>query len=563
MLSNRFIYMAPLLVVLLSFLAVANADTGSISTSADIFDETGLLQTRLDVNRNGAGTEPQNQTKDSKEARDAKEARLHDQQAASIRQLVITLVAFVSLSIAWNVKSWLCCDPRSLAPYVAEFIGTYALVFTIGCAVITGTETWSILAIASVLMAMIYSTGSVSGGNLNPAVSLALYMAGKADMTLGKMLRYWIVQIVAGICAGKTYCALLSSANKTVAVAPGDGLWPWHGGLVEIVYTCMLAFVVLNVAMVDDKAGNSYYGLSIGFTIVAGGYAAGGISGAAFNPAVALGLQISSGSKISYGFMWSAFELGGGVLAALLFKLVRSQNANGKPTLISKLISEFLGTFFLVFTVALNLLTNSAGSTALSAAAALMSMIYALGDVSGAHFNPAVTVACYLRGAIPFPDPHRYMAMQLIAAACAGVLSTVFYDIPPQGVPHLVAGSGYSALGAGFIELMFTTILAYTVLSTATLRESNQNFGLAIGFCVVAGGFAGGAVSGGELNPAVSLGIVLASRGTGAAGSLMTLVIFVIWELSGGILAAILFHLTHPVESRKLTFMQQLQSNLS
>merc|ERR1719456_707025 len=71
--------------------------------------------------------------------------------------------------------------------------------------------------------------------------------------------------------------------------------------LVELLYTFMLCFVVLNVATAEDNAGNQYYGLAIGFVIIAGGYAAGNISGGAFNPAVALGVAAAS-AGLGFGF---------------------------------------------------------------------------------------------------------------------------------------------------------------------------------------------------------------------------------------------------------------------
>mmetsp|Transcript_64888 Transcript_64888/g.119396 ORF Transcript_64888/g.119396 Transcript_64888/m.119396 type:complete len:572 (-) Transcript_64888:88-1803(-) len=463
------------------------------------------------------------------------------------QEVALTLAAFSLFCAAWWAVAKSEADLSSYAPYVAEFVGTYALVFTVGCSVLTGDQegTWNALAIASVLMVMVYNTGAISGGHLNPAVSLALFVADK--MSWGTMLCYWAAQVLGGICAGFSYTLLMSHTG--VNVYPKDEHCWTHAGIVEVIYTCTLAFVVLNVAAVEEKAGNWYFGLSIGFTVVAGGYAAGAISGAAFNPAVALGLDLSSYKVgIGYGFVWTLFELVGGVLAGLLFKAVRRKEEGGivgKPTTAAKALSEFLGTFVLTLTVLLNIIVNSTGSTALSAAAALMAMIYALGDVSGAHFNPAVTLAIYLRGVIEPGQAVIYVAMQAGAAVCAGFLSTIFYDSPEKGFPELVPKMGYSDVGAGVIEMFFTTILAYTVLSTATCKTANQYFGLAIGFCVTVGGFAGGAVSGGELNPAVSIGVACASQSLGLSPLPMTMLVFIVFELSGGILADTLFRLTH------------------
>merc|ERR1719337_528481 len=157
----------------------------------------------------------------------------------------------------------------------------------------------------------------------------------------------------------------------------------------------MLCFTVLNVAC-SRKSGNTpnqFYGLAIGFVIIAGGYGAGAISGGAFNPAVAIGADLVS---IGLGFGWSvyyvAFEYLGALIAALLFRIIRPDEFNGLYFAASRhyglqprFMSEFVGTFVLVLTVCLNVLGGSV-ATAWSVTAALLSMIYSLADVSGAQF---------------------------------------------------------------------------------------------------------------------------------------------------------------------------------
>jgi len=213
---------------------------------------------------------------------------------------------------------------ESLAPYIAEFVGTFILVFTVGCCSITGSGTWNATAIGSVLMVMIYATGPVSGGNLNPAVSLALFLSGKID--LKKMLGYWAAQLVAGIVAGFCFCALLSPNN--VGIAAKAPFTVAHAAIVEIIYTFMICFVVLNCAGSKrnnpKEDGNQFFALAIGFVIIAGGYATGDISGACFNPAVSLGLDISS-HGITNGLIWAVVELLGACLAAILFRICRPE----------------------------------------------------------------------------------------------------------------------------------------------------------------------------------------------------------------------------------------------
>jgi aquaporin Z len=113
--------------------------------------------------------------------------------------------------------------------------------------------------------------------------------------------------------------------GKTLAPAPGDGISPLAALLVEILFTFALALVVLNVAATEKTKGNSYYGLAIGFTVVAGGLAASPISGGAFNPAVGIGPTIVhalvGGGTWSHLWLYIVGPLVGGALAALVFGL--------------------------------------------------------------------------------------------------------------------------------------------------------------------------------------------------------------------------------------------------
>lgn len=466
---------------------------------------------------------------------------------------------------------------QRIAPFIAEFLGTFVLVFTVGCCVLSpANSTWGAAAIASVLMAMIYGTGAISGGNLNPAVSFSLGITG--GLPWRTVLKYWAVQVIAGIAAGSCFSALFSPRSAAVGpVAP----FTWqYAFLAEAIYTFMLCFVVNNCAVSkrnnpkDD--GNQFYALAIGFVIVAGGYSAGTVSGACFNPAVSLGLA-STGSGLRWAFAWVGAELIGALLAAIAFRALRSEEyilpVDGLPAYVPKLrvrcMSEFLGAFMLVFTVGLNVTTGSP-ATAFSAAAALMCMIFSLGNVSGAHFNPAVTLAVVSsnRGKCSPADGLAYAAAQTVGGVLAGLLSAAFHKAGPNSSTTfgLGPGAGYGPMAAGVGELCFTFVLAYTVLACATvttpaswLTKQNFYFGLAIGSCVTAGGVAIGAVSGGELNPAVSIGIAtgsVAHHGVVAPPPFANCISFGLWELAGGLLASVVFRLTHPDEYQKVPLSQ-------
>jgi len=454
--------------------------------------------------------------------------------------------------------------PAALAKYVAEFLGTFVLVLTVSNCVLGGNPVWNATAIACSLMVMIYATGAVSGGNLNPAVSFALGLTGNLEWPV--VFKYWVAQILGGLAASAIACSI--HYPNTLSLGPVAPFTGCHAMVVEVLYTFMLCFVVLNCAASKQNNsptdGNQFFALAIGFVIVAGGYAVGGISGAAFNPAVAIGLDMRN-YACSWGIWYGIFELVGGALAACLYSVTRPEEMSGgdvsnyTATFSAKILSEFLGTFMLVVTVGFNIITGST-ATAFSAAASLMCMIYSLGNVSGAHFNPAVTVACVARGACASMDGIGYVLGQMLAGLCAGLLTAIFHAAGPSKDTTfaLKPGEGYTFSAAGVAELFFTFVLAYVVLATATtkrpssqLTAQNFYFGLAIGSCVTAGGFAIGSVSGGELNPAVSAGVAMMgimSPGSGPLPSYSYFIGFVLLELFGGLCAAVVFRLTHPRE---------------
>ncbi|MFN3978915.1 MAG: aquaporin [Caldilinea sp.] len=171
--------------------------------------------------------------------------------------------------------------------YVMEFIGTFFLVFTVVTAAVGGWAPlgFAPLAIGSVLMVMIFAGGHISGGHYNPAVSLAVFVRGKLPMN--DLIVYWVVQLVAGVVAALLASSLLGiSASAPLAVDLTKVI------VAEFLFTFALTFVVVNVATAKGTAGNSFYGLAIGFTVLSGAYAVGSISGGVFNPAVGTGITL-------------------------------------------------------------------------------------------------------------------------------------------------------------------------------------------------------------------------------------------------------------------------------
>lgn len=202
--------------------------------------------------------------------------------------------------------------------YIVEFIGTFFLVFTIGNVVLApGVGPLAPIAIGSALMVMIYAGGHISGGHFNPAVTLGVWMRGRCATS--DVPGYMTAQVVGGIVASVLTVALKDDPNLATPALPVA-----KSMIAEFVGTFALVWVVLNVATAKATAGNSYYGLAIGFTVMTMAFAVGGISGGAFNPAVAIGatmMHLINGSQV---WIHLVADFAGGAAAALAFKALAS-----------------------------------------------------------------------------------------------------------------------------------------------------------------------------------------------------------------------------------------------
>ena len=199
---------------------------------------------------------------------------------------------------------------------LVELIGTFFLVLVIGLTVIApGVSGMAPLAIGAVLMVMVYAGGPISGAHYNPAVTLAVWLRGKCKTK--DVSSYMGAQVLGAVLA-----ALLVGILKRGSYVSALSLEILPALLVELLFTFALAFVVLNVATSKKSAGNSYFGLAIGATVLAAAYAGGPISGGAFNPAVAVGITLMGLSSVSNLWIFLAANLAGGALAALVFRLV-------------------------------------------------------------------------------------------------------------------------------------------------------------------------------------------------------------------------------------------------
>ena len=198
--------------------------------------------------------------------------------------------------------------------FASEFIGTFFLVLTIGCTGMAAVpDVIPPLAIGAALMVMIYAGGHVSGAHYNPAVTTAVFLRGR--LPAAEVVPYMVAQLLGAAAAAGIVLSFTLAENVTPFYAH------LHAGFAaEFLFTFALAYVVLNVATAKATNGNSYFGLAIGFTVMAGAFAVGHVSGAAFNPAVAVGASILGLLPWSNLWLYLAADLLGGAVAAMVFK---------------------------------------------------------------------------------------------------------------------------------------------------------------------------------------------------------------------------------------------------
>jgi aquaporin Z len=208
--------------------------------------------------------------------------------------------------------------PRGTAQKLAaELIGTFFLVFTVGATVYSGSP-FAPLAIGASLMVMVYAGGHISGGHFNPAVTLAALVRGRIGP--GESVLYWITQLVAGVLAALVARGIVTRGHVTTLTLAGNGMTAAF--VAELLFTFALTYVVLNVATSRDHAGNGFYGLAIGFTVVVGAFAVGAISGGVFNPAVLLGGAVMGLFAWSTIWVYLVAQILAAVAAGATFRLL-------------------------------------------------------------------------------------------------------------------------------------------------------------------------------------------------------------------------------------------------
>ncbi|WP_017792742.1 MIP/aquaporin family protein [Leucobacter salsicius] len=211
----------------------------------------------------------------------------------------------------------------SIRNAVAEALATFLFVFAI-IAAINNSGDFAPLAIGFALLVLVFATGHMSGGHINPAISFGAYLRGA--LGLADLVAYVIAQLVGGALGAVLAGVLFARPAAPLEVEMGPAF------LVKALFTFVLVYVVLNTATSKDHTGNSFYGLAIGTTVFVGASTVGSISGGSFNPAVALGLAV--GGNFAWSALWMYFlaPLVGAALAAIAFGALNKEDKLVRPT---------------------------------------------------------------------------------------------------------------------------------------------------------------------------------------------------------------------------------------
>lgn len=455
-------------------------------------------------------------------------------------------------------------EPESLLreKLVAEFVGTFFLVLTVGVSVVSGSRLAPI-AIGGVLGVQIYTFASVSGGVFNPAVTLAILLSGRGKLSMKDAGLYALVQFIAGICGGLVayFITDMTFAFDWTAATPLGG-----GGtsfVLEAIFTMALCNIVLSAGTSYD-APNQYFGAAIGGSVTFAAFALGPWDQGSLNPAVTLGINLArlaqeDGPSADKWLVFLLAPLLGGLLAAGVFRLTRKMEFDADETndsqhfLYEKVVAEFVGTFMLVLTVCLAV-TGASWLAAVAIGGMLAVQIYTFGSVSGGLFNPAVTLAVFLsrRDKLDVKCVGPYLLAQFIGGIIGAVVAWACTDTTfAFDFSNNSNAPGWAS--AAWLEVLFTSVLCSIVLSAGTSFDApNQYFGFAIGGAVMAAASGLGRFDQGSLNPAVTLGVNLANvfndERTQEASAGDGWLLFLIAPFIGGALSAGIFMATRSQE---------------
>lgn len=446
--------------------------------------------------------------------------------------------------------------------------GTFFLVWTVA------TQASNGIAIGAALMVMVYAGGHISGAAYNPCVAFAQFLNGSlGDGKKGDIKKfglYVLVEILAGILAALFGYMVLPEANGIACPSPMRAPDSYFNEiemfLNEFFWTVALSYVVLTTACTEQTKDNSYYGFCIGMTITCATIS-GSISGGSYNPAVGTGLLIAaainspdnntcSDDNFQYIWIFLIAPMLGGLCGWGLHRLTNGKHyGDGRFDKFAPFIQEFIGTFYLCFTIGLSTLGGNLAAFQIGTILAIM--VYCGGHVSGGQYNPAVSLGVFIRGGQSLVKMFVFWGMQFLGGFVGALMAYLItrygsgdgQDFLDNGGTALIPASPRLAnddvdeFGALIAEFVVTFALVFVVLSTATTEKiaANSFFGIAIGWTVLAGAWSVGRFTGGAFNPAVWLGTNLMYAFHEDGDPLADIWLYLIAHLLGGVAAGFFY----------------------
>jgi aquaporin TIP len=215
-------------------------------------------------------------------------------------------------------------EGESLRRSVAEFVGAFALVFIGAGSVMTGGGLLAVAVAHGLILAiMVTALGHISGGHFNPAVTLGFLITRRITPLLGAC--YWVAQFAGGVAAALLlkwiYPDDITDAAKLGAPVLNDQISVGAGFVLEAILTFFLVWVVFATAADPRGAFTAIAGFAIGLTIAADILIGGPLTGAAMNPARALGPMLVQ-NQWADGWIWFIGPFLGGALAALSYEML-------------------------------------------------------------------------------------------------------------------------------------------------------------------------------------------------------------------------------------------------
>lgn len=452
---------------------------------------------------------------------------------------------------------------------------------------------WWPLVLALFYGGQVYAGRKISGGHINPAVTLGVFLSqkyflarsshGTADNVKDpkvarwwKVVIYWIAQIVGGTVGALV--AVRMHATDVYAADPDEFFpsprdWNSDGSIegeekfrdfvFEAVYTGFIVFVFLCTSRSASTKGNNFFGLASTLMFAAAAFSY-GRSALSLNPATGLGLiwaadadGIADAGRKSWIYILA--PLLGGLVAPFLYRITNEPEfveevPEGQPggrqlDALGPIFNEFLGPFIFVCTL---VTTNEGGNgvfsfaTGLSGACILAAVIIAAAHTSGGHHNPSVTIAAWLTGGITWDRAIAYIFGQVFGAVLGGVLGKYLVDGAVVAIGPQPGGNGDWL--AFLAEFLFTAFLAFTALSTGSAanqakhagnRFPYQYYGLSVGFTVLCAAASIGPYSGAAINPSVATGLMVSN---GSSDVIDKLWLYWLAEVVGSFAAAALVH---------------------